>query len=182
MLQKRPRRKQKGVVEGGAWCARICRADLMLPNVNQEDSSSTIHQPLAVTQSNVKHGGVSILLWRSFEIFNLTCSQPQCSRTAGVASSHGEASDEGFHVCMSLPTLLRSSDRFPDCKLQQMYSKMVDKCFDDCINDFTSKSINNREEGCIMRCWDKNMKSQERIQARFAENNEAMMSSGGLPR
>ena len=59
-----------------------------------------------------------------------------------------------------------------------MYSKLVDKCFDDCITDFTSKSVSSREEGCVMRCWDKNMKAQERIQTRFAENNEAMMTQG----
>lgn len=62
----------------------------------------------------------------------------------------------------------------------QMYSKLVDKCFDDCVTDFTSKTISSREEGCISRCWDKNMKAQERIQARFAENNEAMMTQGGI--
>jgi len=77
-----------------------------------------------------------------------------------------------------------------------MYSRLVDKCFNDCIDDFTSKSVSAREEGCIMRCWDKNMKSQERIQQRcgthitidanvlndlrFQEHNEAMMASGSL--
>lgn len=78
-----------------------------------------------------------------------------------------------------------------------MYSRLVDKCFNDCVDDFTSKSVSSREEGCIHRCWDKNMKSQERIQAccdfcgytqamlmpdkmRFQEQNEAMMQSGGL--
>jgi len=48
-----------------------------------------------------------------------------------------------------------------------MYSKLVDKCFNDCVDDFSSKSISSREEGCVMRCWDKNMKGQERIQQRF---------------
>jgi len=47
-----------------------------------------------------------------------------------------------------------------------MYSKLVDKCFNDCVDDFSSKSISSREEGCVMRCWDKNMKGQERIQQR----------------
>lgn len=51
-----------------------------------------------------------------------------------------------------------------------MYSKLVDKCFNDCVDDFTSKSISAREEGCIMRCWDKNMKGQERIQQRYAKD------------
>lgn len=79
-----------------------------------------------------------------------------------------------------------------------MYSRLVDKCFNDCIDDFTSKSVSAREEGCVMRCWDKNMKSQERIQQRYVENhtlllvllahtfvrfqehNEAMMASGSI--
>lgn len=81
---------------------------------------------------------------------------------------------------------------------EQMYSKMVDKCFNDCIDDFTSKSVSSREEGCLSRCWDKNMKAQERIQVclseeppgdiladalaklRFQEQNEAMMASGSM--
>ena len=63
----------------------------------------------------------------------------------------------------------------------QMYSRLVDKCFNDCIDDFTSKAVSSREEGCVHRCWDKNMKSQERIQLRFQEQNEAMMANGGRP-
>jgi len=103
-----------------------------------------------------------------------------------------------FNIVSRKPSLMRSS---------QMYSKLVDKCFNDCVDDFTSKSVSSREEGCIMRCWDKNMKGQERIQqrlvftsrvldvcfhnwridrantsssSRFQEHNEAMMASGGI--
>ena len=55
-----------------------------------------------------------------------------------------------------------------------MYSKLVDKCFNDCVDDFSSKSISAREEGCVMRCWDKNMKAQERIQQRFVAEAHIM--------
>lgn len=62
-----------------------------------------------------------------------------------------------------------------------MYSKLVQRCFDDCVNDFTTKSLVSREEGCVMRCVDKFLKSSERLGARFQEQNAAMMQAGGLP-
>lgn len=63
----------------------------------------------------------------------------------------------------------------------QIYSKMVQKCFDDCVNDFTTKSLHSREESCVMRCVEKSQKAGERITQRFQEQNAAMMSSGQLP-
>ncbi|KAI9854257.1 MAG: protein transporter tim9 [Vezdaea acicularis] len=62
-----------------------------------------------------------------------------------------------------------------------MYSKLVQKCFDDCVNDFTTKSLQSREEGCVMRCVDKQLKGSERLGTRFQEQNAAMMQSGQLP-
>ncbi|OQD73081.1 hypothetical protein PENDEC_c017G05021 [Penicillium decumbens] len=59
-----------------------------------------------------------------------------------------------------------------------MYSKMVQRCFDDCVNDFTTKSLINREEQCIMRCVDKHLKGSARLQERFQEQNAAMMQGG----
>ncbi|KAI9669972.1 MAG: protein transporter tim9 [Alyxoria varia] len=56
----------------------------------------------------------------------------------------------------------------------QMYSGLVDKCFNNCVEDFTSKTMTSKEDGCLSRCWDKNMKAQERLQMRFQEENEAM--------
>ncbi|KAJ5278706.1 hypothetical protein N7478_004078 [Penicillium angulare] len=61
-----------------------------------------------------------------------------------------------------------------------MYSKMVQRCFDDCVNDFTTKSLINREETCVMRCVDKHLKSSARLQERFQEQNAAMMQSGQM--
>ena len=63
----------------------------------------------------------------------------------------------------------------------QMYSKLVQRCFDDCVNDFTTKSLISREEGCVMRCVDKWMKGSERLGQRFQEQNAAMMQGGGMP-
>lgn len=63
----------------------------------------------------------------------------------------------------------------------QTYSNLVQRCFDDCVNDFTTKSLHQREEGCVMRCVDKFMKSSERLGQRFQEQNAQMMQSGQLP-
>ncbi|KAL8711146.1 MAG: hypothetical protein Q9225_007162 [Loekoesia sp. 1 TL-2023] len=62
-----------------------------------------------------------------------------------------------------------------------MYSKLVQNCFDACVNDFTSKTLHTREENCVMRCIDKHQKSTERLQLRFQEQNAALMQSGQLP-
>ncbi|KAJ6257956.1 hypothetical protein Dda_7746 [Drechslerella dactyloides] len=60
-----------------------------------------------------------------------------------------------------------------------MYSNLVQRCFDDCINDFTSKTVTSKEEGCISKCVDKWLKGSERMGQRFAEQNAAMMQGGG---
>jgi len=62
-----------------------------------------------------------------------------------------------------------------------MYSNMVQRCFDDCINDFSSKSLGSREENCVLRCVDKHMKAQERLSNRFQEMNAQVMQSGQIP-
>ena len=63
----------------------------------------------------------------------------------------------------------------------QMYGKLVQRCFDDCVQDFTSKSLQTREEGCVLRCVDKYLKGTERLGQRWQEQNAAMMQSGQLP-
>jgi import inner membrane translocase subunit TIM9 len=61
-----------------------------------------------------------------------------------------------------------------------MYSNLVQRCFNDCVTDFTSKTLGSKEEGCVMRCVDKFLKSSERLGERFAEQNAAMAQSGSL--
>ncbi|KZZ86895.1 mitochondrial import inner membrane translocase subunit tim9 [Ascosphaera apis ARSEF 7405] len=61
-----------------------------------------------------------------------------------------------------------------------VYSNIVQRCFEDCVNDFTTKSLIGKEEGCINRCFDKFMKGSERVNQRFQEQNSAMMQSGSM--
>lgn len=103
-------------------------------------------------------------------------TQAQSRRAARAAGSHGEEADEGFHE--RAPTLHPFHDVESQTELLQMYSNLVQRCFNDCVNDFTSKSLASREEGCVMRCVDKFLKSSERLGERFQEQN-AQMASGG---
>jgi hypothetical protein len=43
------------------------------------------------------------------------------------------------------------------------FSKEAGTYSHNCVNDFTTKSLINREETCIMRCVDKNLKSSARL-------------------
>ncbi|KAH8104511.1 mitochondrial import inner membrane translocase subunit TIM9 [Cristinia sonorae] len=62
----------------------------------------------------------------------------------------------------------------------RMYSNLVDRCFNACCNDFTTKALTNKEETCVMNCTDKFLKHSERVGARFAEHNaDAMGATGG---
>ncbi|BFZ62810.1 protein transporter tim9 [Saitoella coloradoensis] len=59
-----------------------------------------------------------------------------------------------------------------------LYSNLVQRCFSDCINDFTSKSLSEKESGCVQKCADKFLKHSERVGQRFAEQNAAYMQQG----
>lgn len=61
-----------------------------------------------------------------------------------------------------------------------MYGRLVQRCFDDCVNDFTTKSLATKEEGCVMRCVDKYLKGSERLGQRWQEQNQAMMEGGKI--
>ncbi|KAH9871276.1 hypothetical protein IAQ61_005455 [Plenodomus lingam] len=69
-----------------------------------------------------------------------------------------------------------------DQRKSQMYSNLVQQCFDHCVNGFESKSLTSREESCVMRCVDKHMKGSQRLGDRFQEQNAAMAQGGGMPR
>lgn len=120
--------------------------------------------------------------------------QSKCFRAARAASSDGEKADEGLHDRMLTqyqitdlePPIPHSPYSFlravaDEHFLLKMYGKLVQRCFDDCVNDFTTKSLISREEGCVMRCVDKFLKGSERLGQRFQEQNAAMMQSGQLP-
>ncbi|CAD6582905.1 MAG: protein transporter tim9, partial [Tremellales sp. Tagirdzhanova-0007] len=53
----------------------------------------------------------------------------------------------------------------------RLYSSLVERCFNACAQDFTSKALSTNETTCVQNCTDKFLKHSERVGARFAEHN-----------
>lgn len=51
----------------------------------------------------------------------------------------------------------------------RLYSNLVSRCFDDCVNDFTSANLTAKESSCISKCSEKFLKHSERVGQRFQE-------------
>ncbi|KAF7823631.1 mitochondrial import inner membrane translocase subunit Tim9 [Senna tora] len=54
----------------------------------------------------------------------------------------------------------------------RMYNSLVERCFNDCVDTFKHKSLQNQEESCVRRCAEKFMKHSMRVSMRFAELNQ----------
>lgn len=59
----------------------------------------------------------------------------------------------------------------------RLYSDLVQRCFSDCVNDFTTKNLTSREEGCVLKCTEKFLKHSERVGTRFQEQNDKLLKS-----
>ncbi|KIK07948.1 hypothetical protein K443DRAFT_672830 [Laccaria amethystina LaAM-08-1] len=59
----------------------------------------------------------------------------------------------------------------------KMYSNIVEKCFNTCCNDFTTKALTSKEEACVTHCTEKFIKHSERVGARFSEMNAEVMNA-----
>lgn len=65
------------------------------------------------------------------------------------------------------------------------YNKLSENCFNDCVWDFTSRSIRSNEEDCVLNCVEKYTKVTQRISERFQEiqlisNENALAASQKL--
>ena len=49
------------------------------------------------------------------------------------------------------------------------YNKLIETCFIDCINDFTTRDVKAKEETCSLNCMEKYLKMNQRISQRFEE-------------
>jgi len=49
------------------------------------------------------------------------------------------------------------------------YNKLSEMCFNDCVHDFTTRKILDKENSCSMNCMDKYLKMTQRISQRFQE-------------
>jgi len=49
------------------------------------------------------------------------------------------------------------------------YNKLSEMCFMDCVHDFTTRKILDKENSCAMNCMDKYLKMTQRISQRFQD-------------
>lgn len=49
------------------------------------------------------------------------------------------------------------------------YNKLIEACFLDCINEFTTREVKAKEETCALNCMEKYLKMNQRISQRFEE-------------
>jgi import inner membrane translocase subunit TIM9 len=56
----------------------------------------------------------------------------------------------------------------------QTYNGLVDRCFNECISSFRSKTLDSQETDCIKKCVVKSMEYSQRVGRRFGEKNAAV--------
>jgi import inner membrane translocase subunit TIM9 len=56
-----------------------------------------------------------------------------------------------------------------------MFHNMFETCFTSCVDEFTSKALSSRENGCISRCVQKTLAMQQRLGERFQEHSQTTM-------
>ncbi|KAG8199954.1 hypothetical protein JTE90_006200 [Oedothorax gibbosus] len=69
------------------------------------------------------------------------------------------------------------------------YNKLSERCFKDCVHDFTVRHVRDKEDKCSLNCMEKFMKMNQRVSQRFQEfqiiSNEnaiaAAKKTGNLP-
>ncbi|KAI8033524.1 mitochondrial import inner membrane translocase subunit Tim9 [Drosophila gunungcola] len=49
------------------------------------------------------------------------------------------------------------------------YNKLSERCFTDCVRDFTSRDVKDTEEKCSLNCMEKYLKMNQRVSQRFQE-------------
>ena len=56
---------------------------------------------------------------------------------------------------------------------QRTYNHISEKCFEMCVNDFRTRSLDKKEAGCVGKCALKYMNAVSRCGLRFQEQNMA---------
>lgn len=56
------------------------------------------------------------------------------------------------------------------------YNRLSELCFDSCIWNFTSRDVSSKENQCINNCFEKFIKTHQRISQRFQEHQLAAVA------
>eukprot|EP00873_Tetraselmis_striata_P041682 jgi/Tetstr1/461946/TSEL_007024.t1 len=54
-----------------------------------------------------------------------------------------------------------------------LYNRLVERCFTDCVDTFRRKDLDTTEEKCVLRCTEKFLKCTARTGMRFSELTQA---------
>ncbi|CEG81768.1 Putative Mitochondrial import inner membrane translocase subunit TIM9 [Rhizopus microsporus] len=57
-----------------------------------------------------------------------------------------------------------------------MFTNLVDRCFRQCANDFTTKAVTGREAKCVEQCADKFLKHSQLVATRFSELSQTLLN------
>ncbi|GAB1601929.1 hypothetical protein Ahia01_000471500 [Argonauta hians] len=59
------------------------------------------------------------------------------------------------------------------------YNKLSSMCFLDCVEDFTTRKVLDKESSCAINCMEKYLKMTQRITQRFQEYQLSQQSNSG---
>ncbi|KAI7906083.1 uncharacterized protein BX663DRAFT_498715 [Cokeromyces recurvatus] len=55
-----------------------------------------------------------------------------------------------------------------------LFTGLVDLCFRECANNFTTKAVTGKESACVKSCVEKFLKHSELVSARFTELSQTL--------
>merc|ERR1712093_282916 len=61
------------------------------------------------------------------------------------------------------------------------YNGLVERCFNECVTGFRSKSLEASEKECVEHCVGKFMQFSQRVAQRFQEKNMQLQNAQGAP-
>ena len=62
-----------------------------------------------------------------------------------------------------------------------MFNRLLESCFDSCVEKFHSKNLAEKEKDCIRNCADRHMKTTQRVGFRYSELNFLKVRSNPAP-
>jgi import inner membrane translocase subunit TIM9 len=65
-------------------------------------------------------------------------------------------------------------------QFMSLFTFLVDNCFSDCVQEFTSKVLTDKEVNCTRNCTDKLLKMTNRIGKRMSEHSMGDMGMGAI--
>ena len=67
--------------------------------------------------------------------------------------------------------ILHTMNEMQVAESMNTYNGLVERCFGECISTFREKSLDKKEDECVVRCVGKFMAFSKRVGERFAEKN-----------